>query len=669
MKITQQMLADLRHRAQAYQSRWESETVRAWLRTQGKPEMEKILAQADQIMEHTFVFDDLWDMEPCRTPYTLQPIRWQETPNGDPEWVFMLNRHEYMKKLVLAQLYTGDDRYLEELKRLLFHWMEHNPISCAPGPSTRTIDTGIRCASWLPLILHLTAEGRLTEEALSELLQNVEEQFRYLKKSYVPKYTLSNWGVLQTSALCQWSLWLGPWMDEDLREWAASLLKEQLGLQIYADGSHWEQSILYHMEVLNTCSNVCILAPLLGQTQEQWLLETMAKMYRYVQMAMGPDGYQQAQGDSDRVDVRDVMVRGALLLGDGGMKHCGFAQVNLDNLWLFGGSSIRRYDALPAETPAECCGLFPHSGNYYFRTGWDRDACYTYLKNGALGSSHGHVDLGHLSVYCQGKPILVDSGRYTYLEEDPLREKLKKASAHNVCVVEGSGEGTPHGSWSYDSFGDCLKNYVYSLDKIHYAELPFLSRSSGGSLCFHSRRVFVFPEGLWLTIDDVRMDGPHKSRLYYHLAPEVEIDPPGMPSETIALRREGLRLVLGGGTPWNWETDLLSERYNELSRHWVLTSEKEWTGESYMDSWLIPEGWTIRRAEVTQSEKDRPCTEQEALAWEILEGDVLRYVVVVFLHEVCKGRKVFLYRDKGFYGKAVVLKKEGETLKTLRLRV
>ena len=30
-----------------------------------------------------------------------------------------------------------------------------------------------------------------------------------------------------------------------------------------------------------------------------------------------------------------------------------------------------------------------------------------------------------LTLYCQGKPFLVDSGRYTYREDDPLRTQLK----------------------------------------------------------------------------------------------------------------------------------------------------------------------------------------------------------------------------------------------------
>ena len=36
---------------------------------------------------------------------------------------------------------------------------------------TRTIDTGIRCASWTPLLLHLLAKEHIKEEELFEILE------------------------------------------------------------------------------------------------------------------------------------------------------------------------------------------------------------------------------------------------------------------------------------------------------------------------------------------------------------------------------------------------------------------------------------------------------------------------------------------------------------------
>ena len=69
------------------------------------------------------------------------------------------------------------------------------------------------------------------------------------------------------------------------------------------------------------------------------------------------------------------------------------------------------------------------TGNIYLRSGWEEDAHYTYLHCGPLGSSHGHGDLTQICLYFEGRPFLVDSGRYSYRENEPLRVKFKEAGA------------------------------------------------------------------------------------------------------------------------------------------------------------------------------------------------------------------------------------------------
>ena len=61
--------------------------------------------------------------------------------------------------------------------------------------------------------------------------------------------------------------------------------------------------------------------------------------------------------------------------------------------------------------------------------------------------------LTHISLYYQGKPFLIDSGRYSYREDEPLRMEFKMLQAHNVCVVDDGSVIRPDGSWSFHSYG------------------------------------------------------------------------------------------------------------------------------------------------------------------------------------------------------------------------
>ena len=210
----------VRQRAEAYEAWYEKERVCAHIAGNCREEAEKILAQADRLMAHTFSFEDRWDMEPCSEPFTLKEMIWDRSPNGDPEWIFMLNRHEYMNKLLIAGWLTGDKAYVEKLKWFLFHWIQANPILPEGTVTTRTIDTGIRCMSWQYLLLHLLGEGLIEEKEAGEILESMKEQFASLRKRYIGKYTLSNWGVLQTEQRTgpgrNWNVRLGfrCWMTE-----------------------------------------------------------------------------------------------------------------------------------------------------------------------------------------------------------------------------------------------------------------------------------------------------------------------------------------------------------------------------------------------------------------------------------------------------------------------
>ena len=103
----------LKIRAQEYRNGYRAEEVKKEIH---QAEMQEILCQADWLLERKFCFCDRWDMEPCSTVYEVSPFAWDACPNGDPEWIYMLNRQEYLKKLLMAYWYTGQERYVDGMK-------------------------------------------------------------------------------------------------------------------------------------------------------------------------------------------------------------------------------------------------------------------------------------------------------------------------------------------------------------------------------------------------------------------------------------------------------------------------------------------------------------------------------------------------------------------------
>lgn len=117
------ILAAVTERAENFVKGFDPEFAAGYMKKREEAEAEELLIRAGELMDQTFVFADKWDMEPCREPYTLTEMKWQRTPNGDPEWIFMLNRHDYLHKLMMAYYLTGNEAYTDKLKWYLFHWM------------------------------------------------------------------------------------------------------------------------------------------------------------------------------------------------------------------------------------------------------------------------------------------------------------------------------------------------------------------------------------------------------------------------------------------------------------------------------------------------------------------------------------------------------------------
>ncbi len=673
----------VRQRAEAYEAWYEKEHVCAHIAGNCREEAEKILAQADRLMAHTFSFEDRWDMEPCCEPFTLKEMIWDRSPNGDPEWILMLNRHEYMNKLLIAGWLTGDKAYVEKLKWFLFHWIQANPILPEGTVTTRTIDTGIRCMSWQYLLLHLLGESLMEEREAAGILESMKEQFASLRKRYIGKYTLSNWGVLQTASICNGYLWFHEYLPSDgTEDWAWQELERQIGLQVLDDGAHWEQSMMYHMEVLLACMKLLASCRAWVRIENRtefwrdtdWLEKAVDRMSRYVLFASGPDHLQIAQCDSDVTDVRDVMVKAAVLTGDGRYRYAGYDTADLDSAWIFGSAGVTGYSAMAGRKPESLSLAAADAGHIFFRSSWEEDSHFTYMKCGPLGSGHGHADLTHISLHYRGCPILVDSGRYSYVEKEPLRPFLKSAQAHNVCVIDGESHGRPRGSWGYDSFGQSFKNYYREQGPVHYGEMAYHGCLMSGEHYLVIRKVMAVDQGIWMIVNDIRCDGGHEVKEYYHLDSAVQGTPMGIGTDGAG---ECWRLCSGGddamtvlgSRPFEAVPCVISKQYNQKEKSTCLVRKTGFTDRITDWTCLFGEGTEAEKTQVFQYGSSRPETEEQVTAMSFCLSPDEYWDFLMWNQETWQGGKIHDCRGVPVYAKAAAIHTINGNTTLYRLRI
>lgn len=480
-----------------------------------------------------------------------------------------------------------------------------------------------------------------------------------------------------------------------MEAWAWEELAKQLELQVLEDGSHWEQSAMYHVEVLNACSRLALHVEHAREAGMQvpaeaeaalrhggWLMEAIRKMTRHVLYSAAPDHCQPAQCDSDVTDIRDVMVRSAVILeGErsadfcpGMCRYVGGVRPDMDSAWQLGISGIRRYEALEPAAPERRSLNCEDSGNIFVRSGWGEDAHYTWMKSGALGSGHGHADLTHVSLYYRGQPFLSDSGRYTYREEDPLRVALKAPQAHNVCVIDGESGGVPDGSWTYRSFGESLKNYYREEKDIHYAEMAFHGTLEDGTPYLIIRKLLILDVGIWVSVYDVCCQGEHQAKEYFHLAAQAKaagrdlLRSPGAGQASWLLQSGGERLVLYAGKHMELGWGTISARYNEKTEAPVLTGTVDFADRLTDASIFAPEDILVRPAEVFQTGSSQPASREVVTAWDFLVSERESFTVLIWNRETCQGGKMYTCHGVPVYGKTVVLHENDGAYRRIRLK-
>lgn len=619
----------------------------------------EIIAHADELMHQTFTFNKTWDMERCLTPYTLPVIDWNDHQNDDPEWCFMLNRMDYLDHLLLASLLTGDIAYADKAKEYILNWIAAHP-TIVSEPSTRTLDTGIRVMNWMEALPYLSMLHVLTEDELTRITDSMLAQMQYLKENYLPKYKTSNWGSIQTCAIVSVLPFLrADFLSDPLYQWALDEMTLQFSIQVYPDGMHWEQSTMYHIEVLNYGMKAVHYMGLHLQPCPSVVKEQVYALAKALAGQLMPSGEIETFGDSDRVCARDVLSRAALLFDDPTFRFVGLDELDPESLYVLGVPAAQRYATLPASAPQSLHYDGEDSGMYTLRSSWDKDASFTMFTNGSLGSGHGHSDNLHLSACYQGDPVLIDSGRFTYREDHPLRVQLKGMAAHNGVMIDDKAYCVPSDSWGYADFGLPLKNYVRHAGNLHYFEGAMLGHDP---LQVWVRKVIVIDPAIWMIVDEVKCDGAHEAHSRLHFDPAVTVSPAGE-CHRVTTPHAALTLTCPGTVSYTSEP--CSLRYNEQQPHTVVHSKTAFTDSATLITTLCGDGITVQDAPVFQNLTE-PTAPDFAQARKFILSPTESYTVAVYSKEIYRGKKVLSCEGMPYHAKCVVIhEKDGHKQLTI----
>ncbi|MCI9502548.1 MAG: heparinase [Hungatella sp.] len=521
---------------------------------------------ADQLLDHTFLFQLPWDMEQTQEPARFSgDIDWKYVLHEDNEFVFQMNRHRFWICLGQAYGLTGHERYAKELVYQLLDWLDKEPwVKDSENLTWRTLDAGLRADYWVRAMALCAYSPSVTEEVGARFLEGLEVHGRRLFENPKTGFSRkSNWGIMEYTGLYVLGLILE---NPEYVERASGFLREGLRIQVMDDGMQWEGSPMYHNEVLMACLEALRVSVIWGHDlfsrQELGILENMA---RATMNLMNPRCHQPMTGDSDDTDVRDLLTEAAFLLKSSSLKAGAFENLDYESIWLFGPEGFEAYGKLEAGTNKAGIVNLPCSGQVVARSSWEEDGDWLYFKNGPLGGGHGHQDKLHIGLWLGGEEVLADSGRFTY-KDVPERYDLKGAMAHNVPMIRGKEYAGSKDSWTYESLPQCFPNQV-----VEKAGCLFIEGAHGGYLdqgVVVRRRVVQMGFDIFVINDTFLGNMPSEIAQMFHFGDTVKVF-----RTEAGVEGEGLRSLFfvssfADGKAASMELDQapLSRHYNQMGQ-------------------------------------------------------------------------------------------------------
>ncbi len=500
----------------------DAKAIAAYCKERWPQDVNDLIQSADNICQKTFLFNLKWDLERTFVPIHFDGlVDWHINPAGDQEFVWAFNRHRFFITLGQAYQFTGDEKYAECFVELARDWMVRVPL-CEEdkmGP-WRSLEAGFRGEYWNKALQYFKDSPAVTEDFLDLFYETMITHAEYIISCDSPYRYMSNWGVIENHGLFDIALMLP--QSEQTQKYARIALEHltaQARMQVMEDGMHWEQSPLYHNEVFHCFQDVVVLCRRNGMEVPQDLLLRLRRMAQANRMLIRPNGHELMMGDSDDVDVSDRLSEAAYLFMDGSLKPAHVKELDYSSIWDLGMAANEQYQTLQAIVPEQTSVHMKDSGHVVLRTDWSEQADMLHLMCGTLGAGHSHGDKLHIDLAVDGEDVLMDAGRYTYVNGAD-RKQFKDPSYHNTITVDGRPFYEYKDSWECSKLAAAIKPHYKKAGNFEYIEAGNLGYMDQPGAVLIRRKIISLMQEVSVIVDEMYTGDGHSYEQYFHFNPQ-----------------------------------------------------------------------------------------------------------------------------------------------------
>ncbi|MFV0591792.1 MAG: alginate lyase family protein [Draconibacterium sp.] len=562
-------------------------------------------ALADTILNNVFVIQNVGG----KVPYGADGHRdwYYKGPNNDKEWAWLSNRHSQISYVLDVYFKTGNPKYLEYIDLFLRDFIIKSMPYPAKKSSTsvwRGLEVAARVKVWSRIFY-----GTLNDEAFSDatrllMLCSLPDHADYNRNFHAQ----NNWLTMEISALATAATNFpeykksAEWLD-----YAANTISESMKGQVYPDGVQTELTSHYHNVALQNFDLFKEICDRANYKLPDFFNKTIENMYRYAALIMRPDGNRVLNNDGDLGSNVPLVLKGAAKYNNAEWEYI---------------ATNGKSGSKPKVEPSY---FFPWAGHLISRSGFDKDAQWSFFDVGPWGSGHQHNDMLHISVSAFGRDLLVDAGRFAYTGEvaDKFRKYAQGTQGHNSVLMNGMGQMPG------------VRVAEEALSKDHWAITPDYDYAWGTFAKYkglegvkHNRVIMYVRNEFWLVVDHIKIANPMKIVTLWHFHPDCKVENNKQGVISTANERGNLQVIPVDKTDWKVSViegqekpeiqGWYSEEYNKFCPNkafvcstnteddqcfvWLLLpSEKE---APEVDAKIVEKGSTSVKIKVTQNDKN-----------------------------------------------------------------
>lgn len=508
--------------------------------------------------EGRFVFHH----EELRLP---DPIDWRLARGSgvDHLWRFHLHYHEFLLDLLVDFVDTSNTTSRDRAWSIVGQWIAANPLGDPLG-----LDDAWHpfCISRrLPVWVALWHASPPPPDAAARIVESLFLQALFLASH--PERDIGGNHLLENARGLAFAgaFFSGPDADRFL-QLSRTILLQELPQQILSHGEHFERSPMYHAQTLDALLDVRDVTAGIDPDLSQRCASAAVRMADFLQAILHPDGGFPLLGDS--------------AFGEAPEPHDLISQAY---------RSIR-----PEADPRRCAAVAAGARSFGDYWTWRSGADFLLLDGGPVGPdhlpAHAHSDLSTLEASIGGRRFIVDSGVFTYRDDD-MRTLCRETAAHNVLQIDERDQCDTWSRFRMGYRGHPTELVTGSACGFEWARTGHDAFRRAG-VPHVGRWVGCRSPGPWLIVDWANGRGRHRMTNRLHLHPDVRVRSVG-PTE-IALRLGAAEIRLGALGEGRLEVleGMYCPEFGERMAGKIVC----WTNDVELPAAC---GWWIARAEIS----------------------------------------------------------------------